>query len=45
MRRLAADGLASRAIAAAMRERHGIVVSHVTVRAALAREAPSPQAT
>jgi len=45
MRRLAADGQASRAIAAAVRERHGIAVSHVTVRAALAREAPSPQAT
>ena len=30
-------GLASRAIAAAVQERHGIAVSHVTVRAALAR--------
>lgn len=37
MRRLAAEGLASRAIAAAVKERHGIAVSHVTVRAALAR--------
>jgi DNA invertase Pin-like site-specific DNA recombinase len=39
MRRLAAEGLASRSIAAAVRERHGIAVSHVTVRAALARAA------
>jgi DNA invertase Pin-like site-specific DNA recombinase len=39
MRRLAAEGLASRAIAAAVQERHGIAVSHVTVRAALARDA------
>jgi DNA invertase Pin-like site-specific DNA recombinase len=39
MRRLAAEGLASRAIAAAVLERHGIAVSHVTVRAALARNA------
>jgi DNA invertase Pin-like site-specific DNA recombinase len=38
MRRLAAEGLASRAIAAAVQERHGIAVSHVTVRAALARQ-------
>jgi DNA invertase Pin-like site-specific DNA recombinase len=38
MRRLAAEGLASRTIAAAIQERHGIAVSHVTVRAALARE-------
>jgi DNA invertase Pin-like site-specific DNA recombinase len=37
MRRLAAAGLASRAIAAAVQERHGLMVSHVTVRAALAR--------
>jgi DNA invertase Pin-like site-specific DNA recombinase len=39
MRALAAEGLASRAIAAAVQQRHGIAVSHVTVRAALAREA------
>jgi phosphohistidine phosphatase SixA len=39
MRRLAAKGLASRAIAAAVQERHGIAVSHVTVSAALARTA------
>ena len=38
MRALAAEGLASRAIAAAVQERHGLTVSHVTVRAALARE-------
>jgi DNA invertase Pin-like site-specific DNA recombinase len=38
MRRLAAKGLASRAIAAVVQERHGIAVSHVTVRAALARQ-------
>jgi hypothetical protein len=37
MQALAAQGLASRAIAAAVQERHGIAVSHVTVRAALAR--------
>jgi hypothetical protein len=37
MRALAAEGLASRVIAAAVQERHGIAVSHVTVRAALAR--------
>jgi DNA invertase Pin-like site-specific DNA recombinase len=37
MRRLAANGLASRTIAAAVQEQHGIAVSHVTVRAALAR--------
>jgi DNA invertase Pin-like site-specific DNA recombinase len=32
MRTLAAKGLASRAIAAAVQERHGLAVSHVTVR-------------
>jgi DNA invertase Pin-like site-specific DNA recombinase len=37
MKVLAAQGLASRAIAAAVQEQHGIAVSHVTVRAALAR--------
>jgi DNA invertase Pin-like site-specific DNA recombinase len=37
MRKLAAEGLASRAIAAAVQARHGLAVSHVTVRAALAR--------
>jgi hypothetical protein len=41
MRKLAAEGLASRAIAAAVQERHGLAVSHVTVRAALARGAES----
>jgi DNA invertase Pin-like site-specific DNA recombinase len=41
MRKLAADGLASRAIAAAVQERHGLAVSHVTVRHALARGAES----
>jgi DNA invertase Pin-like site-specific DNA recombinase len=42
MRRLAAEGLASRAIAAAVQERHGIAVSHVTVRAVLARQSNGP---
>ncbi len=37
IRARAAEGLPSRAIAAAVREEHGIAVSHVTVRAALAR--------
>jgi hypothetical protein len=37
MRALAAQGLASRAIAAAVQARHSIAVSHVTVRAALTR--------
>jgi DNA invertase Pin-like site-specific DNA recombinase len=37
MRELAARGMASRAIAAAVQERHGVTVSHVTVRAVLAR--------
>jgi putative DNA-invertase from lambdoid prophage Rac len=41
MRALAAKGLASRAIAAAVQERHGLAVSHVTVRAALARLSPA----
>jgi DNA invertase Pin-like site-specific DNA recombinase len=39
MRAMAAQGLASRAIAAAVRERHNLPISHVTVRAALARDA------
>jgi DNA invertase Pin-like site-specific DNA recombinase len=39
MRALAAERMASRAIAAAVRERHGIPVSHVTVQKALARPA------
>ena len=39
VRELGAQGLASRAIAAAVRDRHGLAVSHVTVRAALTREA------
>jgi hypothetical protein len=38
-RTLAVQGLPSRAIAAVVQERHGIAVSHVTVRAALARNA------
>ena len=42
MQALAAEGLASRAIAAAVQERHGIAVSHVTVRATLARNADAP---
>jgi hypothetical protein len=44
MRTLAAEGMASRAIAAAVQERHGIAISHVTVRAALAREGIIPPA-
>jgi DNA invertase Pin-like site-specific DNA recombinase len=39
IRKLAADGLASRAIAAAVQQRHGLAVSHVTVRRVLARGA------
>jgi DNA invertase Pin-like site-specific DNA recombinase len=39
MRALAEQGMASRAIAAAVQKRHGITVSHVTVRAVLARTA------
>jgi DNA invertase Pin-like site-specific DNA recombinase len=39
IRTLAEQGMASRAIAAAVQERHGVKVSHVTVRAALTREA------
>src|SRR3954453_20563166 len=39
MRTLARQGMASRAIAAVLQERHGVKVSHVTVRAVLAREA------
>lgn len=38
MRSLAADGMASRAIAAAVQARHGLKVSHVTVTKALARQ-------
>jgi hypothetical protein len=38
---LAAEGMASRAIAVAVQERHGLAVSHVTVRAALARASNS----
>ncbi len=41
MRELRAQGLASRAIAAAVRDRYGLKVSHVTVAAALTREAQS----
>jgi hypothetical protein len=37
MRKLAAEGLATRAIADVVRERHGIAVSHVTVGKVLAR--------
>lgn len=39
VRELGKLGVASRAIAAAVRDRHGLAVSHVTVRAALTREA------
>ena len=39
IRQMGAQGMASRAIAAVVRERHGLAVSHVTVRAALTREA------
>jgi DNA invertase Pin-like site-specific DNA recombinase len=39
IRTLAQQGMASRAIAAAVRERHGLPVSHVTVRAVLTRDA------
>ncbi|MFL5287167.1 MAG: recombinase family protein [Rhodopila sp.] len=38
MQAMAVQGLAFRAIAQAVQERHGIAVSHVTVRAALARQ-------
>jgi hypothetical protein len=41
MRALAAERMASRAIAAAVQKRHGLAVSHVTVRAALARASNS----
>ncbi len=37
MRALAEQGMATRAIAAAVQEQHGVKVSHVTVRAVLAR--------
>ena len=37
IRQLAAEGVASRAIAAAVRERHGLAVSHVAVLGALKR--------
>lgn len=39
MRELMAQGMASRAISAAVQARHGIAVSHVTVRQVLKREA------
>ena len=42
--KLAAEGMASRAIAAAVHERHGLRVSHVTVLAALKREAATVEA-
>lgn len=38
MRALAEQGIATRAIAAVVQEQHGVKVSHVTIRAALARE-------
>jgi DNA invertase Pin-like site-specific DNA recombinase len=41
MRDLAAEGMSSRAIAAAVQERHGVSVSHVTVRMTLSREVPA----
>lgn len=37
IREMGTQGMASRAIAAAVRDRHGLTVSHVTVRAALTR--------
>jgi DNA invertase Pin-like site-specific DNA recombinase len=37
MRRLAAEGMSSRAIAAAVQQRHSMKVSHVTVQAAVSR--------
>ncbi len=37
IREMGTQGMASRAIAAAVRDRHGLSVSHVTVRAALTR--------
>lgn len=42
LRTLAEQGMATRAIAAAVQDRHGVKVSHVTVRAVLAREAAQP---
>ena len=39
IRKLAAEGLSSRAIAAAVKDRHGLAVSHVAVLGALKREA------
>jgi len=39
MRTLAEQGMASRAIAAAVQERHGLQVSHVTAAKVLKREA------
>ncbi len=42
IRAMAGLGMASRAIAAAVQERHGLKVSHVTVTKALAREAAAP---
>ena len=38
IREMGAQGVASRAIAAAVRDQHGLAVSHVTVRATLTRE-------
>lgn len=39
IRKLAAEGMSSRAIAAAVKDRHGLAVSHVAVLGALKREA------
>lgn len=41
IRAMAASGMSSRGIAAAVQQHHGVAVSHVTVRAALAREMPA----
>jgi hypothetical protein len=41
IRAMAAEGMSSRTISAAVQERHGVTVSHVTVRAVLAREMPA----
>jgi DNA invertase Pin-like site-specific DNA recombinase len=41
---LAAEGMASRAIAVAVKAQHGLPVSHVTVRAVLKREAATAEA-
>lgn len=42
IRKMAAEGVASRSIAAAVRDQHGLAVSHVTVRNVLARGEDRP---